>query len=474
MKDDYKTSLTKEDFVKVFNEVTLTKGELKLLEVLYHAKNHTATGLELQEILNKNHVGGINLTFSRISKKIAEFTGIYPVKREDGAFRWWSLLAIGEEVGKLYSWELRPEIVEAIEETRVLKSNSLTMKSETNRLARICWNEHYWEKPSGKIGKSKNNNAYENFAGFGWEEWLFDTKKIIEGYHYGFIQAVNRNWKKYQNQTMDISLFTINGNTKEKWWIGKIKNVEIITTDKSDEIYQIYEQKGWAEEMRSQLKEVGGDLSQFVHGHIDYFFNLRYKPENLELLEEPLKIAAGDKTIKAFYSSTLFYFERLPRLEQNIDKNLDFKAGHNERKETTNSSYQRNVKDISLFHNKMQNSIYNQLTEKYGAENVATEQNTGLGSKVDIVVRIGNETYNFYELKTYNSITKCVREALSQLMEYAFYPKHERANSLIIVSQNPVDTDMKNYLKVLRLKFNLPVWYQQYDIEQGKLKDEKY
>jgi 5-methylcytosine-specific restriction protein A len=118
---DYKTRLTEDDFRKSLSKIRLTKSEVNLLKALYESPNHKATGIELQDILNKNHSGGINLTFSRIAKKISKETDVYPVsRRENGDYRWWSLLAIGEEGRNYFSWELRPELIVALEKTDIL------------------------------------------------------------------------------------------------------------------------------------------------------------------------------------------------------------------------------------------------------------------------------------------------------------------------------------------------------------------
>jgi len=92
------------------------------------------------------------------------------------------------------------------------------------RISRICWNDSNWMKPSGKIGKSKNAESFEYKHGFGNEEWLLDLEKIIDGYHYGFLEPVGKNIDKYGNKIFDISLYSINSKTHKRWWVGDIKN----------------------------------------------------------------------------------------------------------------------------------------------------------------------------------------------------------------------------------------------------------
>ncbi len=64
------------------------------------------------------------------------------------------------------------------------------------KLARICWNSNSWQKPSGKYGKSKNPDAYEMIVGYGHEEWLLDLEKIIDGFHYAYLQAIGAHREK--------------------------------------------------------------------------------------------------------------------------------------------------------------------------------------------------------------------------------------------------------------------------------------
>jgi 5-methylcytosine-specific restriction protein A len=132
---DYKTSLTENDFRKSLSKIKLTNNEVNLLKVLYQSPNHKAKGIALQELLNKNHNGGINLTFAGIAKKISKETKVYPTsKRKNGDYRWWSLLAIGEENGDYFSWELRPELIAAIEKENILELPQLREVELNNKL----------------------------------------------------------------------------------------------------------------------------------------------------------------------------------------------------------------------------------------------------------------------------------------------------------------------------------------------------
>ncbi len=83
----------------------------------------------------------------------------------------------------------------------------------------ICWNTNFWCAPSGSEGKSKNKNSYEGIVGYGHEEWLFDLEKIVDNYHYSFLQAANTGRNVYKDLDLKIYLYSINSETRTRWRI---------------------------------------------------------------------------------------------------------------------------------------------------------------------------------------------------------------------------------------------------------------
>ena len=148
------------------------------------------------------------------------------------------------------------------------------------KIARICWNTHGWRKPSGVTGKSKSKNTYEHRVGYGAEEWIFDTTKDFKGYHYAFLQPIGLHREKYRGQTFNISLYSINDETRKRWWLGRIRKVTVLTEQESREAYVAYKKNGWLREMEDQLRDVRADVQEFS----------KQKPEGL-ILSYALKIA---------------------------------------------------------------------------------------------------------------------------------------------------------------------------------------
>lgn len=116
--------------------------------------------------------------------------------------------------------------------------------------------------------------------------------------------------------------------------------------------------------------------------------------------------------------------------------------------------------DINLRHNVLQEALHHRLTKEYGDENVGTELQSGVGTSVDVVVR-QNDEFWFYEIKTAHSPRACLRQALGQLLEYAFWPGSQNASRLIIVGETALDEEGIRYLYTLRERFSLPIDYEQ-------------
>ena len=116
--------------------------------------------------------------------------------------------------------------------------------------------------------------------------------------------------------------------------------------------------------------------------------------------------------------------------------------------------------DANLRHNILQESLCKKLSAKYGAKHVAAENPSGIGTKIDVVVQRNDGEYWFYEIKTANSPRACIRQAFGQLLEYAFWNDSQKVTRLIIVGETPLDEEGAKYLRTLRKRFFLPVYYE--------------
>lgn len=113
-----------------------------------------------------------------------------------------------------------------------------------------------------------------------------------------------------------------------------------------------------------------------------------------------------------------------------------------------------------LLHNELQTDLYNTLVLKHGAPCVGTEVPTGYGTSVDIVLKT-SKLCVFYEIKVANSVKACIRQAIPQLLEYAYWGPDIIADELHIASKFDLTKEAKDYLWYLRDTFSLPLHYTQ-------------
>ena len=179
----------------------------------------------------------------------------------------------------------------------------------------------------------------------------------------------------------------------------------------------------------------------------------------------------------------LFLFDRLLNLYRYVEgdeqignphtdlrKGFEFKAGCVSKPESALGHFRERTKAIALRHNLLQGALHKILCAKHGEANVGTENDTGRGSRVDLVVRDGAD-YAYYEIKTYPCIRTCLREAVAQLMEYSYWPGGNLAKRLVVVSENPLTPDARRYINTLRTDFDLPVYYQRLDMATESLEE---
>jgi hypothetical protein len=137
-----------------------------------------------------------------------------------------------------------------------------------------------------------------------------------------------------------------------------------------------------------------------------------------------------------------------------------FRPGCSTKASSATATQAQRQLDISLRHHELQEALYRRLLSVYGAQHVGTELPSGVGTSVDVVVR-RNDGYWFYEIKTARSPRACLREALGQLLEYAFWPGAQEATRLIVVGDGALAGDAEEYLKRLKERFALPIEYEQ-------------
>lgn len=349
------------------------------------------------------------------------------------------------------------------------------------KVARLCWNEYNWQRPSGEFGKSVSAGyAFEKDKGYGYEEWLFDMDRVINGVHYGFIQALNKG--NHDGKIFDIHLYAIK-RTEQKvpeskyYWIGRIKKARVLTTEESSKILKEYKQREWYSHMITELQEVGVKGFDFTPVKEDKIFNVAFEASSsgYVLFNEPIEVKNPKMEISAGYHYVLSDLLKKTSSITNSKGEYKFKSGHNKTKTgSLNSGYSITVVNKVLFHKEIQEHIFNQLSQEHGESKVGTEVPTGNGTSIDVVLEMDGDRDVFYEVKTAGSALKCIREAMGQILEYSLYPENFLCSKMIVVGPYEPDTSVKKYLIFLRNKTSLPLYYQAFSSSENILREELY
>lgn len=148
------------------------------------------------------------------------------------------------------------------------------------------------------------------------------------------------------------------------------------------------------------------------------------------------------------------------KLHRSHETEFSFKPGCTIKPSRAVAKLYPGISDIRLRHNDMQFTLHAKLASKHGKDNVGTENPSGNGLPIDVVVKHGDETYSLYEIKTSHAPRVCIREAIGQLLEYAYWNcGGPEVKHLVIVGPNPMDDEAEEYLSELQGRFGLPIRY---------------
>jgi hypothetical protein len=153
-----------------------------------------------------------------------------------------------------------------------------------------------------------------------------------------------------------------------------------------------------------------------------------------------------------------------------FDSGFQMQYGCSLKKSATTGNHPERSLNIILRHNDIQYDLFQCLQSRFKDSKVGAEVPAGRGKKIDIVVE-DNGSFTFYEIKTSSCLQTCIRQALSQLIEYSFWPDTERATRLVIVTENYATDETMKYLAWLRERLGLSVYHQRFDTKLKVLEE---
>ena len=139
-------------------------------------------------------------------------------------------------------------------------------------------------------------------------------------------------------------------------------------------------------------------------------------------------------------------------------EHIQFVSGLKIKNNNTRAINTKEIVSITNLHDEIKEKLYLQLSKEYGSENVGTEISIGK-KKIDLVVK-NSDSYNIYEIKTDPDVRICIREAIGQIIDYAYFECNDNINKMTIVGPTKINQEAYEYLENIRIKHNLPIYYE--------------
>lgn len=171
-------------------------------------------------------------------------------------------------------------------------------------------------------------------------------------------------------------------------------------------------------------------------------------------------------SISLNYSGSIYFIE--PEKQEHLRKifgnfllvdNLPISNDYNVEQDNSKSEsdYTRGPiasKIVKQLHNKIQNSLFRFLRTQFPKDIIKLEYK----NRVDIW-RENDENIWIYEIKPYQSVFACFRDAVGQLIEYSFMFKSDKNITLVVVGPSEVSREAENYINYYRELIKLNIEY---------------
>jgi hypothetical protein len=324
------------------------------------------------------------------------------------------------------------------------------------KISRISYNSLGWRQPTGEAAESEATGTYNSANGFGHEDWLFRDEWTIAGWRYAFLQGVNKSRAKLlkAGEPFDVTLFTVQPDKKRRY-VASIREVECLDESQSADALKEFKKRGWLKIMKDEITAVNGNANALGDSKwaVD-ILNVRFRLDS---------VSYSDKNTYAGKNDHIMGLKRYSLYDDDSGREKVRGAGRRRKRagatEPLNTrTYRRRGTgsvEVSPEEAKMQQKLVSELRRKYPGARILFEEDY-----IDVLMETKSDRYLF-EIKSDLSPRKVLRQAIGQLLEYAYYNPSldKRSLNLIAVGRNRLSGEDELYLETVRAKFNLPLTY---------------
>jgi hypothetical protein len=218
------------------------------------------------------------------------------------------------------------------------------------------------------------------------------------------------------------------------------------------ELFSGYKMWSWVDGNRTSTEIVHEIASSIVKPKTFIFFG---KLMDIKTLNYNTILSTFDKMLPIYKSIE----SNEMKIKTNLNSKFIFKKTDISLPQSRNYSAKQIEIEIDIRHSKIQENLVNELYKKYGINNVSLEHPIH-GNKIDVVVNDDGKMI-FYEIKTAPTARDCIRQALGQILDYAYWPGQKNAEELFIVGENSIDKRTEAYLYYLNKICGIKLKYLQ-------------
>jgi hypothetical protein len=333
-------------------------------------------------------------------------------------------------------------------------------------LQRMCWNTNRWKGPTGNCYMQED--SWVGTHGFGLEEWNFNTNDVIDGAVYGYLYYTPPWWNSRVRQPNDIYFFTLTPWGK-RLLVGAYHGAEFISISEKNILKDSFQKAGILNRRIDELLSLelppitsSSDAQRLLIGD-NFALNIKVAPENLEPYDPPRELRPED--IGGMNPAFLNRYTRptqlnssptIRRIKTSRVKALLPQGSDEELLTHPYMRYTEAQRQVIRRHHANLSNRFRAWLRKIGATNIRAES-----EYTDVVCSHQGLRYLFELKACYNKdVHHSLREALGQILDYAFYPHHRRVDRLaIVLDYAPSQLDLAWIRSLIGIGLKLDVFW---------------